>query len=167
MAAQRFLDAVKRAMKELGTSKPGRPVILVITDGGENASFTGSNQLVQSRIQSEAQIHAFQIAGAPTVTPTSVTGIRRPLTDKQTGVKTIDVLPKVVSDGGGVIYNISTEAEVPAATKKLFADLRNQYTLGYTPAKPFDGKYRRVRVEMNAPGYSVRHRSGYLAMPWK
>ena len=33
-----ILDAVKRAMKELDSSKPGRPVILVITDGGENAS---------------------------------------------------------------------------------------------------------------------------------
>ena len=98
------------------------------------------------------------------MTPTSVTGRRRPLTDKQTGVKTIDVLPKVVSDAGGVIYNINTETDVPAATKKLFDELRNQYTLGYTPAKPFDGKYRRVKVEMNAAGYSVRHRSGYLAM---
>lgn len=159
-----ILDAVKRAMKELDTSKPGRPVILVITDGGENASFTGLGELVRSRIQSEAQIHGFQIAGAPTVTPTSVTGRRRPLTDSQTGVKTIDVLPKVVSDGGGVIHNINTDLDVPAATKKLFDEIRNQYTLGYTPAKPFDGKYRRVKVEMKAPGYSVRHRSGYLAV---
>lgn len=162
-----ILDAVKRAMKELDTAKPGRPVILVITDGGENASFTGLNQVVQSRIQSEAQIHGFQIAGAPTVTPTSVTGRRRPLTDKQTGVTTIDVLPKVVRDGGGVIYNVNAEPDVPAATKKLLDDIRNQYTLGYTPARPFDGKYRRVTVEMNPPGYSVRHRSGYLAMPQK
>jgi Ca-activated chloride channel family protein len=161
-----ILDAVKRAVKEFDTSTPGRPVILVITDGGENASFTGVNELVASRIQSEAQIHGFQIAGAPTVTPPSVTG-RRPLTDKQTGVKTIDVLPKVVSDAGGVIYNITTAADVPAATKQLFDELRTQYTLGYTPARPFDGKYRRVRVEMNAPGYTVRHRGGYLAMPLK
>lgn len=162
-----ILDAVKRAMKELDISKPGRPVILVITDGGENASFTGLNQIVQSRIQSEAQIHGFQIAGAPTVTPTSVTGRRRPVMDKQIGLKTIDVLPKVVSDGGGVIYKINTEADVPDATKKLLDDLRSQYTLGYTPAKPFDGNYRRVKVEMSAPGYSVRHRSGYLALPRK
>ena len=162
-----ILDAVKRAMKELDTSKPGRPVILVITDGGENASFTGLNEIVQSRIQSEAQIHGFQIAGAPTVTPSSVTGRRRPLTDKEAGVKTIDVLPKVVSDGGGVIYSITTEADVPVATQQLLDDLRSQYTLGYTPAKPFDGRYRRVKVEMNAHGYSVRHRSGYLAMPLK
>jgi Ca-activated chloride channel family protein len=161
-----ILDAVKRAVKEFDTSTPGRPVILVITDGGENASFTGVNELVASRIQSEAQIHGFQIAGAPTVTPPSVTG-RRPLTDKQTGVKTIDVLSKVVSDAGGVIYNINTDADVPAATRKLFDELRTQYTLGYTPARPFDGKYRRVKVEVNAPGYSVRHRGGYLAMPLK
>ena len=162
-----ILDALKRAMKELETSKPGRLVVLVITDGGENASFTGLDDLVRSRIQSEAQIHGFQIAGAPTVTPTSVTGRRRPLTDKQTGVKTIDVLPKVVGDAGGVIYNINTDEDVPAATKKLFDELRSQYTLGYTPAKPFDGKYRRVKVETTAPGYRVRHRGGYLAMPRK
>ena len=166
-AGTAILDAVKRAMKELDTSTPGRPVILVITDGGENASFTGLGELVRSRIQSEAQIHAFQIAGNPTVTPPSITGRRRPLTDKQTGVKTINVLPQVVNDAGGVIYSINADADVPAATEKLFDELRTQYTIGYTPAKPFDGKYRRVKVAVNTPGYSVRHRGGYLAMPLK
>jgi VWFA-related protein len=161
-----ILDAVKRAMKEFDTSKPGRPVILVITDGGENVSYSGLGEVARSRVQSEAQIHGFQIAGAPTATPSTVTG-GRPLTDKQTGVKTVDVLPKLVSDAGGVIYSINTETDVPAATQRFFDELRNQFTLGYTPAKPFDGRYRRVTVDMNTPGYRVRHRGGYLAVPLK
>ena len=73
----------------------------------------------------------------------------------------------MVGDAGGVIHHIKTEEDVPAATKKLFDQIRNQYTLGYTPPNPFAGKDRRVKVEVNVPGYSVRHRSGYLAMPLK
>ena len=64
-----------------------------------------------------------------------------------------------------MIYNIDTEEDVPEAANKLVDELRNQYTLGYVPTKAFDGKYRRVKVEMNVPGYSVRHRSGYLVTP--
>ena len=43
--------------------------------------------------------------------------------------------------------------------------LRFQYTLGYTPLKAFDGKYRRVKIEVIKRGFRVRHRGGYLALP--
>ena len=134
-----ILDAVKRAMRELDSAKPGRAVILVITDGGENASFSGLNEIVRTRIQSEALIYGFQIAGNPTVTPTVITGRRRPVTDKQAGLKTIDVLPTVVSESGGMIYTIKSDADVPAAATKLFEELRSQFTLGYVPLRQFDG----------------------------
>jgi hypothetical protein len=44
-------------------------------------------------------------------------------------------------------------------------DIRNQYILGYTPAKEaLDGSYRQIKVTVNAPGHpSVRTRTGYYA----
>ena len=37
--------------------------------------------------------------------------------------------------------------------------------IGYTPTKPLDGKYRKLKVEVNRRGTFIRHRGGYLALP--
>jgi hypothetical protein len=46
-------------------------------------------------------------------------------------------------------------------------DIRNQYTIQYTPANAMmDGTFRQIRIAVNAPGHlTVRTRSGYYATP--
>ena len=74
------------------------------------------------------------------------------------------MLPQLVAESGGLIYNLENEAEVPTIAKNFVNDIRTRFTLAYTPSKPFDGKYRRITVETTADGYSLRHRGGYLAI---
>jgi Ca-activated chloride channel homolog len=161
-----IVDAVKAGMRQIDKAAPGRALILVITDGGENASAAALSDVVATRRQSETEIYAFKVAGTPGASP--VIRLRasggRPVTKPQ---PTIDVLPQLVAESGGLIYNVDNEAEVPALAKNFVDDIRTRYTLAYTPRTPFDGKYRRITVETSAAGYSVRHRSGYLASPMK
>ena len=51
------------------------------------------------------------------------------------------------------------------AARALLAELRALYTIGFTPAKAADGRYRRLRVESRIRSLQVRHRGGYLATP--
>ncbi len=46
-------------------------------------------------------------------------------------------------------------------------DIRNQYTIQYTPANnTMDGSFRQIKVTVNPPGHlTVRTRSGYYATP--
>ena len=46
-------------------------------------------------------------------------------------------------------------------------DIRNQYTLAYTPVNiALDGSFRQIKVTANGPGRpTVRTRSGYYATP--
>ena len=49
---------------------------------------------------------------------------------------------------------------------RVAQDIRNQYTLGYTPTdQAEDGSFRAVKVLLVGPGrnYTVRTRSGYYA----
>ena len=162
-----IVDAIKTAMRQIDKATPGRPIILIITDGGENASAAALRDVVATRRQSEVEIHAFKIAGTPGSSP--VIKFRGPggFPAKPKPVPTVDVLPQLVAESGGLIYPINTEADVPASAQKLIDDIRTRYTLAYTPARPFDGKYRRITVETRVAGYQVRHRGGFLASPAK
>src|SRR5208283_2786765 len=69
----------------------------------------------------------------------------------------------LVITGGLVFYPISV-GEVQQLTTEIARDIRNQYTLAYSPSQPDDGSYRQIKVVCNAPGSpSVRTRSGYYA----
>ena len=76
-----------------------------------------------------------------------------------------DVLESLVSEAGGTLMRVTSGAEAAQAARTIVADLRQEYTLAYTPPRALDGAYRRLRVESTRPGLFVRHRLGYLATP--
>ena len=77
----------------------------------------------------------------------------------------ISTVSELVGDSGGTSYLLTNAADAPRPARRFVNELRHQYTLGYTPATTFDGKYRRVKVEVQKRGYQIRHRGGYLALP--
>ena len=154
-------DAVLHSLTMMNTARNPRPVILLITDGGENASRASLSQLVRTRRQSETQIYAFNVlspaSAARTVGPMGGEG--------PAGLRSVEVLPRLVGDSGGFEYRVQAGSDPAVVARAFVDDLRFQYTLGYSPLKPLDGKYRRVKVEVKKRGFKIRHRGGYLALP--
>lgn len=72
-------------------------------------------------------------------------------------------LQKLADPTGGAVAVARTMADLDGLAKYLTDELRQQYTLGFTPLKAADGKYRRVKVVAKNPDYRVRTRAGYLA----
>ncbi len=65
--------------------------------------------------------------------------------------------------GGRAIFVKSLEEIVPACREIVF-ELKGQYQIGYYPSNTArDGKYRRIKVVVDHPGYSVQYRRGYYA----
>jgi VWFA-related protein len=169
-------DAVARALALVDQARNRRAVVLLITDGGENSSKLSIDKVVRTRRQSETPVYAFNVA-PPSFVRDARTGTApmagfdpsAPSRLQTNGVVNSDieitVLPRLVGDSGGVEYRLRTEQDVSRTTQAFVDDLRNLYTLGYTPAKAMDGKYRRVKIEVIKRGFKVRHRGGYLALP--
>jgi Ca-activated chloride channel family protein len=152
MANSSLTDAVRVALGEVERANNPRRVILLISDGYDNTSGTSLSRVARSRQQSEAMLYAFGLGGPRERAPS--------------GGALVNILPGLVGDAGGVFWNINSPTEAEFAAMSLLNEMKYQYTLAYHSAKPFDGKYRRIKVETTVQGLAVRHRGGYLALPF-
>lgn len=148
-----LIDAMKEALSLVEQARNPVPVIVVVSDGGENASGTSLAKLVATRRQSETLVYGIDTQLPPSKTAPSV---NRAFTD---------FLPDLVGDSGGTVYSVRSPEAGEASALALLQELRTQYTLGYVPRHPPDGKYRRLKVEIANRDLVVRHRGGYLAQP--
>jgi VWFA-related protein len=146
-----LIDALKEGLRQVEQAHNPLPVLVVVSDGGENVSGTSLATLVATRRQSETPIYGISTELAPS---RYAPPVNRAFAN---------FLPQVVGDSGGTILRVRTPEEGESAALSLLEELRSQYTLGYASKWPPDGKYRRLRVEAVDPNLTVRHRAGYLA----
>jgi len=127
-----------------------KKVLLVVTDGEDNASRESLEQAIR-RLQEE---------NGPTVYTIG-------LLAEEHSKRARRALRAMAEETGGISYFPQGLAEVDSITQQIAHDIRNQYTIGYKPSKPqSEGGFRSVKVDANAKGYKklqVRTRSGYYA----
>jgi Ca-activated chloride channel homolog len=127
-----------------------RKVLLVITDGRDNASQETLQQATRwLQQQSGPTLYAIGLLGDEL---------------QQSGTQ---ALQSFADSTGGVAFFPGGLDEVDEITRTVARDIRSQYTIGYTPNNPRQNSgYRTIRVAAQAPGYRqliVRTRSGYYA----
>ena len=134
-------------------AKHPKQVLLVITDGEDNASSATL----------EAAIRRIQDFDGPVVYCIGL--LFGDDTNKSESRQARRVLETLSEQTGGVAYFPKSLKEVDAIAKEVANDIRTQYTIAYHSTKPPEqGGYRVVRVEAKDRNYgklSVRTRSGY------
>jgi len=130
--------------------KKDKKVLIVVTDGNDNTSNIGLEELVRKAQQSDVLIYSIGILSEEE--PREARRAKRALHDL--GIAS-----------GGLDYYPKDLAEVDKITPEVAHEIRNQYTLGYTPTNTaMDGTFRKITVNVNAPGrLQVRTRNGYYA----
>jgi Ca-activated chloride channel homolog len=142
-------DAVMASADHLKkNSKLDKKVLLVVTDGEDNAS----------RSSLERAVRFLQAENGPTVYTIGLLGDEHAKRARR-------ALQSMAEDTGGVSFFPKDLKEVDAISAEVAHDIRNQYTIGYKPTTPqSEGGYRSVKVEAKAPHHGklvVRTRSGY------
>ncbi|MDP2319256.1 MAG: VWA domain-containing protein [Acidobacteriota bacterium] len=177
-------DGVRAALELAERARNPRRAVLMLTAGFEGSSRMSLANLVKTRQQSETAVYGFGLGSADpgdlqaetpnvqlfgTDSGATLTSVERMAPGAQQPARPVlpqyDHLESLVGDSGGVVTRMLSSPEVIMAAKNLVEELGAQYLVGYTPKKPLDGKYRKVKVEVNRRGIYVRHRGGYLAMP--
>jgi len=142
-------DALVKALERLQAGQRDRKVLLVISDGGDNASSHTLADVLKMAAHSRTMIYTI--------------GIFEP----EDPDKNPAVLRRLAETTGGEAFFPHQMDEVVATCERIAHDIRNQYTIGYVPvgaARP--GTYRTIRVVAVGDAddkLSVRARSGYIA----
>ena len=144
-------DAIKLSAEHLKEkAKRDKKVILVVTDGNDNASVVTLDALTKIAQQDDVLIYAIGLLTDE---------------DKREAKKAQLALQLLVESTGGTVFYPKDVSEVDRIAHQVARDIRNQYTIAYTPSNPaLDGTYRQIKLVVKAPGNPVaRTRSGYYA----
>ena len=142
-------DATWLALKHLSLGTNPRKALVIVSDGGDDASHEEFRDVLTLARHSNAIIYTVGI-------------VSRGENDVNPGL-----LRKLAKATGGTAYFAKTPADLPDICQQIARDLRQQYTIAYIPSdKLRDGKYRAIRISVHAPGKGslvARTRTGYFA----
>ena len=146
-------DAISMSIDYLKKEgKRQKKVLLVITDGNDNASTMNLEKLVSRAQQNEILLFSIGLLNEEE---------RR---EARIAKRALDTLAR---ESGGLAFYPKSPADVDQITLQVAHEIRNQYTLAYSPTvQEMDGSFRQIKVTVNGPGHpQVRTRTGYYATP--
>jgi VWFA-related protein len=143
-------DAIAKGLEQLKAGSRDKKVLVVVSDGGDNASERSLDQVMELAGQSSAVIYTVGIF------------------DESDEDRNPGVLKRLAQATGGEAFLPDQIGEVVAICERIARDIRHQYTIGYEPSDLTHGRaYHSIRVVARAKGrhgaLSVRTRTGYIA----
>ncbi|MBZ5645174.1 MAG: VWA domain-containing protein [Acidobacteriia bacterium] len=138
-----FYDAVYLAAHDKLSGEAGRKAIVVLSDCEDTGSKVRLQEAIETAQRTDTVVHILLV---------SADGGDQ------------DTARKITNETGGRTIIVRSERNLEQAFDEISEELRNQYTLGYTPTnKARDGAYRKVRIDMKNKDYSALTRRGYYA----
>lgn len=146
-------DALRLALEHLWRQgERDKKVLLVVTDGEDNASGIDAGYLVRAAQQTGILVYAVGLLGEA---------------GREATARAKKELDALTAATGGQAWYLDDVAQSERVALAVARDIRNQYTLAYTPSnQALDGRYRRIRVTaQGSEPLTVRTRTGYYAGP--
>jgi Ca-activated chloride channel family protein len=141
-------DAVLRAADDLAARSEKRKAIVVLSDGGENASRASSDKALNHALATGATVYAVNM---------SEEGPGRDIVGS-------GILKNFAAKSGGQYISTPGGQKLRDALGSILEELSHQYTLSYIPTnRTRDGKWRAIDLKLARPETTVRTRKGYRA----
>jgi VWFA-related protein len=164
-------DAVFLASDELMKKQKGRKSLILLSDGVDNGSKLTLSECVESAQRADTLVYSilfedpeannFGGFGGPRMGGRhgGYGGNRGPAMNRPDGKK---VLERISRETGGRFFEVSKKQPIDKVFAAIEEDLRNQYSIGYTPGGGAPG-YRHIHVAAKPKNLSVQAREGYYA----
>jgi VWFA-related protein len=136
-----------------------RRVMVVISDGDDNLSDRSKSETLEVVERGEVAIYSISTS----TDWLAVDNGEQP--KKYMKTPGDQVLEEFADLSGGRVFFPYKVDDLEESFQDIGAELRSQYFVAYAPNNPeFDGRYRRIRVEVDRKGLTVRTRKGYYAV---
>jgi Ca-activated chloride channel family protein len=145
----RLYDAVNQSMVQLKNIE-GRKVVLVFTDGDDNASKVGSGEVTDRARTDDVMVYSVGLENE------YFDGQRRVRSSPDRGLRNLS------ADSGGGFFLLKKTDELGPTFTRVAQELHSQYVLGFAPAT-LDGKVHKLEVRIKKPGMTARSRKSYVA----
>ena len=157
-------DAILRAALDLSKrDRTRRKIIFVISDGREMGSKASYSDVLKLLLTHEIEVKAVAVESAALPVYGKLERLHLP------GQGYGNILPRYTSaTGGGNPYNELSRSAIEDIYAQAMSEARNQYTLGYTPARPktpTTAAYREIEVVVHRPGLKISAKNGYYPAP--
>jgi Ca-activated chloride channel family protein len=149
-----LLDAIYMGVSKMRQAKYPKKALLIISDGGDNHSRYTEGEIKALVKEADVMVYAIGLYDRYFATQEERLGP--------------GLLSEITELTGGRAFTIDNPNDLADVATKIGIELRNQYVLGYRPAKVVrDGKWRKIKVKLmppkGLPPLRVYARTGYYA----
>jgi Ca-activated chloride channel homolog len=137
-------DAIYLSAEHVKSGKKDKKALLLITDGEDNVSKYGINKVIEALKQSKVTLYCVGLL--------EENDQRGGLFKKPPSRKAKEDLEKFATITGGQAFFPKSIDEVDEIVKNIAHNIRNHYTVSYTPTNTkLDGSYREIIVKVVPP----------------
>jgi VWFA-related protein len=151
-------DAILAASRRI-SGVAGRKAIIVFSDGYDTASAATLEAAVETAQRADALVYSIRFLDRGIFAfevPESKGGSPVPREGRK-------ALERIAKDTGGAYFDASAGDTLAKIYGRIEDQLRNQYSLGFTPVIRRPG-YRKIRVSVKRNGLTVQARDGYYSV---
>jgi Ca-activated chloride channel family protein len=140
--------ALSASLEHLSLGRMDKKALVVVSDGGDNNSKLGWNDVLPRVQKSQATIYTIDIV------------------DENDPDRHPDVLRKLAQVSGGQYFRVGKLPDIEVICQKIAADIRSRYTIAYAPSSLPSNTVHVIRVTASTPSRQrliVHTRSQYVS----
>jgi len=177
-------DAVFLASDEVINKQEGRKALIILSDGVDNASRISLERAIESAQRADTMVYSILFAdkdsyggggfggrggggwgGGGPWGRGGGGGYPRPQPQRRENTEDgKKVLERISRETGARMFEVSKKEPIGQIYAQIQEELRNQYSLGYTPDR-IEGGYHKIQLATRQKDLIVQARDGYYARP--
>ena len=164
-------DAVYLAADEVIKKQPGRKALIVLSDGVDRGSKKTLGTAIETAQRADTVVYSILFTddqesqnrspfghGDPGMGRHGGEQRRYPQEDRPDGKK---ILERISKETGGRLFEASKKGPIDKIFSSIAEELRNQYSIGYTPAADGGSGYHKIVLTTKQRDMVVQARDGY------
>jgi VWFA-related protein len=165
-------DAVYLASDEVIKNQQGRKALIVLSDGVDHGSKETLVDAIMTAQRADTVVYSILFAdeqpfqspfggfGGPGMGRHGGGGHRYPQEERVDGKK---ILERISKETGGRLFEVSKKQPIDQIYASIAEELRNQYSIGYTPGPDVSPGYHKIHLATKQKEMTVQTRDGYYS----